>query len=235
MLVAQKYQNQLKRIKKQITKSYENFQDNVKRFNFFRKFVFQTSISEADRQVLNETKKPIIEINSLEAFISRLRGEFSKQEPSISVRLLDHSQVDPNLPLILEGHLRSIFCEANHNGCEYEVYTDSLSGGFSAMKVWTEYVHEKSFDQVIKMGRVYDPTLVGFDPLAVLPHKGDGRYCFELFPKTKEEFQTEYPDVDLSQIKFSSNVEGFSWSYQNQQEEILLLCDFYEKRNVLKN
>lgn len=232
-MIAQVHQDQLNRIKKNIEKSHEYFQDNVKRFNYFRQFVFQSSLSEADRVALKETKKPILEFNSLEAFISRLRGEFSKQEPSIAVRLLDHSGLDPNLPLILEGHLRSIFDEANHNGCSYEVYTDILSGGFSAMKIWTEYQHEKSFDQVIKIGRVYDPTLVGFDPLAVLPHKGDGRYCFELIPKTKEEFQAEYPDIDLSTLKFS-RIEGFNWSYQSNQEEVLLLCDYYVKKKKSK-
>lgn len=233
-MVAQAHQDQLSAIKKNIEKSREYFQENVKRFNYFRQFVFQSSLSEADRVALRETNKPILEFNSLEAFISRLRGEFSKQEPSVAVRLLDHSGLDPNLPLILEGHLRSIFDEANHNGCSYEVYTDILSGGFSAMKVWTEYQHEKSFDQTIKIGRVYDPTLVGFDPLAILPHKGDGRYCFELIPKTKEEFQAEYPDIDLSTIKFSKNLQGFNWSYQNQQEEVLLLCDYYVKKKKSK-
>lgn len=233
-MVAKAHQDQLSAIKKNIEKSHEYFQDNVKRFNYFRQFVFQSSLSEADRAALQKTKKPILEFNSLEAFISRLRGEFSKQEPSIAVRLLDHSGLNPNLPLILEGHLRSIFNEANHNGCSYEVYTDILSGGFSAMKVWTEYQHEKSFDQVIKIGRVYDPTLVGFDPLAVLPHKGDGRYCFELTPKTKEEFQVEYPDLDLSTLKFSTGLKSFNWSYQSNQEEVLLLCDYYVKKKKAK-
>ncbi len=233
-MIAQVHQDQLSAIKKNIEKSYEYFQANVKRFNEFRQFVFHSSLSKVDRAVLHETKKPILEFNSLEAFISRLRGEFSKQEPSITVRLFEQSGLDPNLPLILEGHLRSIFDEANHNGCFYEVYTDILSGGFSAMKVWTDYQHEKSFDQVIKIGRVYDPTLVGFDPLAVLPHKGDGRYCFELITKTKQEFQAEYPEVDLSTLKFSPRLEGFNWSYQNQQEEILLLCDYFVKKKKAK-
>lgn len=122
-MVAQIHQDQLSAIKKNIEKSYEYFQDNVKRFNDFRQFVFQSSLSKGDRAILRETKKPILEFNSLEAFISRLRGEFSKQEPSIAVRLLDQNGLDPNLPPILEGHLRSIFDEANHNGCSYEVYT----------------------------------------------------------------------------------------------------------------
>ncbi|WP_218813992.1 hypothetical protein [Rickettsiella endosymbiont of Dermanyssus gallinae] len=234
MPIASTHQDQLKRLKTNIEKSYCFFEDNIKRFNFFRKFVFETSLSEKDIKALKLTGKPILEFNTLEAYISRLRGEFSKQEPSIAVRLLDHSQLHPELPLLLEAHLRSIFCEANHNGCEYEVYTDILSGGFSAIRVWTDYLHEKSFDQVIKMARVYDPTLVGFDPLAVLPHKGDGCYCFELVPKTKKEFQSEFPHIDLSSLKFNREIKGFSWSYQGNQEDILLVCDYYEKKQVPK-
>jgi len=137
--------------------------------------------------------------------------------------------------LFLEAHLRAIFCEANnHNSCEYEVYTDTLSGGFSVVRVWTDYIHEKSFEQAIKIARVADPTLVGFDPLAVLPHKGDGRFCYELIPKTKKEFQSEFPHIDLSSLKFNQELNGFSWSYQGNQEEILLVCDYYVKKQTPK-
>ncbi len=91
-----------------------------------------------------------------------------------------------------------------------------------------------SFNQVIKFDRVYDPTLVGFDPLARAPHKGDGRFCFELFPKSREEFEQENPSIDLSGVDFTRNVEGFNWSYSNNQEDILLVCDFYEKKKKRK-
>jgi hypothetical protein len=89
-------------------------------------------------------------------------------------------------------------------------------------------------NQVIKFERVYDPTLVGFDPLARTPHKGDGRYCFELFPKSRVEFEAEYPNIDLSSISFTRNLQGFNWSYSNNQEDILLMCDFYEKQKKTK-
>ena len=56
-MVAQVHQDQLTRIKKNIERSHEYFQDNVKRFNYFRQFVFQSSLSEADRAALKETKK----------------------------------------------------------------------------------------------------------------------------------------------------------------------------------
>ena len=232
--VAKKYVDQLPRLMKSVRNAYSYWQPNYKTFNDFRRFVFDTSLSEDDKMVLDTLKKPQIEFNILEAYISRLRGEFAKQEPSIVVMADDGAQIDSQTIEVVGSHLRHILFDANKNGCEYNVYTDLLSGGYSAIKVWTEYAHSMSMNQIIRFERVYDPTLVGFDPLARDPHKGDGRFCFELFPKSKEEFAEEYPDIDLREINFTRNVEGFNWSYANNQEDILLICDFYEKKKRRK-
>lgn len=234
MEIAKKYQDELPRLKKCVQSTYSYFQPNYKRFNEFRRFVFDSSLTDDDKMVLDALKKPKIEFNIGEAYISRLRGEFSKQQPSIIVTADDGAKVSSDVIDLVQSHLRHALFEANTNGCEYNVYTDILSGGFSAIKVWTEYAHPMAFHQVIKFDRVYDPTLVGFDPLARQPHKGDGRFCFELFPKSREEFEQEYPNIDLRGIDFTRNVEGFNWSYSNNQEDILLLCDFYEKKKKRK-
>ncbi len=234
MEIAKKYVEELPRLKKNVRNTYTYFQPNYKRFNEFRRFVFDSSLTDDDKLVLDALKKPKIEFNIGEAYISRLRGEFSKQQPSIVVTADDGAKVSSELIDTVENHLRHILFDANKNGCEYNVYTDILSGGFSAIKVTTEYAHSMSFNQVIKFDRVYDPTLVGFDPLARQPHKGDGRFCFELFPKSREEFEEEYPNIDLHGVDFTRNVDGFNWSYSNNQEEILLICDFYEKKKRRK-
>lgn len=233
-MVAKHIQDELPRLKKGVKNFSTYFEPNFKRFNYFRKFVFDSSLGDDDKMVLEALKKPQIEFNIGEAYISRLRGEFSKQEPSVTVTAEDGRSVSSELLATVKAHLRHIIFDANKNSCEYQVYTDILSGGFSAIKIWTEYAHPMSFEQVIKFDRVYDPTLVGFDPLARAPHKGDGRYCFELFPKSREEFEEEYPNIDLSGIDFTRHVEGFNWSYSNNQEDILLLCDYYEKKKKRK-
>jgi hypothetical protein len=234
MEVASKHQAQLNRLKKDVRNTHTYWKPNYDSFNEFRRFVFDTSLTDDDKMVLEALKKPQIEFNILEAYISRLRGEFSKQEPSVIITAEDNSDVKSDTIEVVKGHLKHIFSQANKDGCEYAVYTDLLSGGFSAMKVWTEYANEMSFDQVIKFGRVYDPTLVGFDPLARDPHKGDGRFAFELYPKSRIEFEEEYPDIDLSGVDFTRAVEGFNWSYSNNQEDILLICDFFEKKRKRK-
>ncbi len=234
MELAAKHKDQLRRIKNIIKDQQEYWQPNVQRYHMFRRFVYDTSLNEGDKAVLNALNKPELEFNILEAYLSRLCGEFSKQIPSVEVRADDGAPVDPAVLDIVEGHIRHILDDANRSGCEYNSYRDSLSGGFSALKVWTEYAHPMSFNQVIKLGRIFDPTLCGFDPLAKEPSKCDGRFCFELYPKSKIEFEEEYPEVALDGIAFSREFDGFNWSYSNSKQEILLVCDYYEKKRKRK-
>ena len=206
------------------------FKQNYDRFHEFRKYVFETSISESQRTMLRTLKKPIIEANILEAYISRLLGEFAKHEPSIDVTPAEGVPIDPQVIDVVEGYIRHIIYEANKNSMSYEVYKDLLSGGFSVIKVWTEYASPMSMKQIIKTARVFEPTLCGFDPMARTSHKADGQYCFELFPMTEDDFNRAYPDANKA-ISYTRNVEEFSWSYRNeQQKKITLVADYYEKK-----
>lgn len=228
--VAGRYQDQLTRIKTNIRTSYDSFKHNYDRFNEFRRFVFDSSLKEEDITLLMTMSKPQLEFNILEAYISRLLGEFSKQEPSIEVSTEDESLADPKVVDLVEAHLRhALFDNKNHHA-KYEIYKDLLSGGWSVGKIATEYANPMSFNQNITFDRVYDPTLCGFDHLARYTHKGDGTYCFELVPKSKTEFKEEWPDIDVSQLNFHRYFGQFQWAYLNDKTEIILVADYYEKK-----
>ena len=87
-----------------------------------------------------------------------------------------------------------------------------------------------SFNQIFKLDRAYDPCLVGYDQLARYSHKGDGRFCFELFPKEIETFKEENPDVRTDKISFNRQFAGFNWSYLNGNEKIVMVADYYKKK-----
>lgn len=230
--VAKKYQDELKRIKKNVDYFRDYFRPNCDRFNESRKFIFDTSLDMMDLQLLSEIQKPQIEFNYGEAYLSRLIGEFSKQEPSITVSASDMVDVDPTtLDTIkfVDGYIRHILFKANNDSFEDAVYKDTLSGGFSAIRVWTDYCHDMSFNQDIYLGKCFSATLVGFDPLAQLAHKGDGNYCFELYPKRLEDFKREY-DVPLENLKFGADINGYKWTYRNNKDKMVLVCDYYEKK-----
>lgn len=228
--VADKYKGQLKRIKRNIETSHAGFDKNNKRFHLFFKFVFQTAISENDETSLKTAGKPIIECNVTNAPISRLCGEFSKQMPSIKVMGENGMPVQPEVIEVVEGHIRHIIDDGNKHNAQYKIYKDQLGGGFSNWKVFTDYAHELSMDQIIKIRKCYEATMVGFDQNAREASKSDSEYCFEFFPMPKEKFIIEHPGVDVSTLSYNQQDENLSWSYTADQQNIILVCDYYEKK-----
>ena len=228
----------LERIKKNIATSYSYQNDNNRRYHDFRKYVFKSSISEQQKTVLGQLKKPVVEANILPAYIARLMGEFAKHEPSIEVSPAEGVPVGQDVIDVVEGHIRHIIYEANKNSFSAEIYKDTLSGGFSAFKVYTDYATPMSFNQNIFWEKCFDPTLVGYDPMARHSHKGDGQFIFEIFPMTYDDFSREYPDNDASRLTYtqninadSGNIQGFNWSYKDaQNQKVLLVVDYFEKK-----
>ena len=217
-------------IKNNVRTAYTYFKENYQRYHTFRRWVFKESVTDQQRAMLSQLGRPLVEFNILDAYISRLLGEFAMQEPSINISPADGTIVPQQILDIVEGHLRHIISEADKNSFSYEVYKDLLSGGFSVGKVWTDYAHRMSMNQEIKFARVFDPTLAGFDPMARAPHKGDGRYSFELFPMTLADVEMKFPNLDISDVSFNQDVQGFNWAYKDMMSnKILLLADYYEK------
>ena len=235
--IAKKHTDRLVELKKSVEEAQEYFRDNVQRYEKFMKFVFKTSLNDMEDGTLADRGMPTIEFNILEAYISRLRGEFAKQQPSLMVRAADgvplsmlNKEFTATLEVV-EAHLRAVFFDGANDMLEYNIYSDLLAGGFSVLKVYTDYINEMSFEQNICVERAFDPTLCVFDPLARTSHKGDGRFCAELYPMTKEEFEDKFGADALEGMKFTRSLSGFDWSFQNEQEEIVLVCDYYEKQN----
>lgn len=238
--IAKKHTDRLKELKKSVEEAQQYFRENVNRYERFTSFVFDSSLTNNengnDDATLADRGMPTIEFNILEAYISRLRGEFAKQQPSLTVRAADgvplsmlNKQFTATLEVV-EAHLRAIFFDGSNDMLEYNIYSDLLAGGFSVMKLYTDYINEMSFEQNICIERAFDPTLCVFDPLARTSHKGDGRFCGELHPMTKDEFEDKFGTDALNDMKFTRSLSGFDWSFQNEQEDIVLVCDYYEKQ-----
>lgn len=229
MEVAKTYQQQLERIKSSVKRAHDYFLPNYDRYNEFRRFVFESSLKSEELTLLTTLSKPQLEFNVLEAYISRLLGEFSKQEPDIEVSADDQNKSDAMTIKVVEQHLRHTLTDSRNYNTRYEIYKDLLSGGFSTLKITTKYPYPMSSHQIIDIERC-EPTLCGFDQLARYSHKGDGRFCFEMFPKSEDEFHEEYPDISTDQLSFRRDFAGFNWSYLNDSSKILLVVDYYEKK-----
>lgn len=220
-------------IKDDIENGYLYFKNNYIRYNDFIRFVFKSNITPADASVNQQLQKPNLEFNILEAYISRLCGEFSKMDPGFTVRAKEGVQlINPDIIELVEAHLKAAFGDGGKHSLSYHLYRDILAGGYSVAKLYTDYANEMSFDQQIYVERVFDPTLTVFDPLARQSHKGDGRFACELFPKSAGEAEELYGSDVLKGLEFvrASSVENFNWSYRNQKEDIILFAEYYRKK-----
>lgn len=231
-LMSPKQKKQLKYMKESVAEWYRYFKDNNEYYCKMRNFVFKTTVPKDQEVALDALKRPAIGFNILEMFLSRQRGEFAKHEPDVFGRADDNTSVPPQLLDLVEGALRYSLHEANEDGFEYEIYSETSSGGYATAKVYRDYRDEFSFEQVIKMEKSFDSLLVGFDPLARKKHKGDGDFCFEIFPLTETEFKNRFENIDVKSLKFSASpsFDDFTFSYYSGNKKMILLCYFYQKR-----
>lgn len=227
--VAKKHKERLKDIQEKVKDTLLAQKENSNRYYEFREFAFKTGLSEADRSALRNLQRPIIEFNITNAPLSRLAGEFSKQEPAIYVEKSGDSQVSDELVDIVEGHIRHILWEAKKRNVEYETYRNSLAGGFSALEVRVDYKNDYTFQQEIFVDAVYDPTLVGFAPNTNDSTKSDSDYYFQLVPLSLSQFQREFPDVDTSKMSFRKSSKIMNWTYAEKGgKKMVVVCYFYE-------
>lgn len=220
-------------IKGDIEKGWLYFQNNYKIFNDFMRFVFKSTMVPAETSVNQELQKPNMEWNIIEAFVSRLCGEFSKMDAGFSVRAKEGVKLmNPDIIDLVEAHLKAAFGGGDVNQLSYHLYRNLIAGGYDVAKIFTDYADEMSFDQKIYIEPVFDPTLTVFDPLARKSHKGDGRFACELFPKSAGEAEEIYGSDILKGIQFAreTSVGSFNWSYRNQKEDIMLFAEYFKKR-----
>jgi hypothetical protein len=229
-----KQRKKFEKAKKNIEKSYQYFKPNYDRFNKFVQMVFVTTLSAQEKQWLQSKNRPPMEFNIMEPYISRLRGEYVKSQYEVKCGGKDGKEIDPALIDFVEGHMRHIFHEMRTKSVQYDIITDTLVGGFAGAKVYTDYSSERSFHQDIFVKPVWDATMFGFDMMAKEEDKNDGDFYWEAYPQSKEQFEKDYPDIDLIGIAQSNAFSSIKWSYRTDNEEIVLLMDYYYKKKVKK-
>ena len=218
-------EKKLKSIKKMINAAVKSFDENCKIFHNNRNFLFISNIDADNRLILKKLGDPVAEFNVLNAYVSRLLGEYAKQRISIFVKpeKMNPSQKEIDGCKFISGIIKSKIDSIDN----YEIGRDVLTGGFSSIKVYIDYVNKNSFDLDIFPKKAYNPTLVFYDPNATEKTKSDARYYFELIPIPKETLIHEYENLnDFVSLKVNNyNLDNYS----NENEKMVLICHFYLK------
>ena len=154
---------------------------------------------EDERQEREADGRPCLTINILAQNVRQVTGQIRSLNPAIKVTAAD-SAANKDTAEILEGMIRHI---ENKSGATsvYEAATESAAA--SSIGYWrirADYAEGDTFDQELKIERVYNPFSVFLDPFAKDPTRKDARYGFVVEEMPKEEFEEAYPDATVNSI-----------------------------------
>ena len=152
--------------------------------------------------------RPCLTINILAQNVRQVTGQIRSLNPAIKVTAAD-SAANKDTAEVIEGMIRHIENKSDASSV-YEAATESAAA--SSIGYWrirADYAEGDTFDQELKIERVFNPFSVFLDPFAKDPTRKDARYGFVVAEVPKEEFKEQYPDAQVSAITSDHKLPNF--------------------------
>lgn len=170
--------------------------------------------------------KPCYEFNRTRQMIRRVTGQQLQNKPQIKVRPTEDGDYD--LAEVLNGLIRNIELQSNAETSYDTAFQYSCGGGYGVLRVVSEYEHDYSMDQCLKIKTVYDPFTVFFDPASREFDRSDARYCFVTEMIAKSEFKQRWPNKDM--VDFDSPALTVSERQWYAEDEVRIAEYWYKEK-----
>lgn len=159
--------------------------------------------------------RPCLTINRLVQFLRQVTGDLRQVNPAINISGAD-SNASPEMVEIYEGIIRQIQ-NASDASSVYEAAAESAAAcSMGFFRVLTEYEAEDSFNQEIRIKRIYNPFSVLFDPAAREATRSDAQWVFVTDKMEKDAFEAEYPGKSGISVPEPSIDDSEHWSSAGQ-------------------
>jgi Phage P22-like portal protein len=169
-------------------------------------------------------EKPVLTINKVRQHNLQIINDAKKNKPGIKCYPVGNGATAESAQAI-QALFRHIEYRSNATTAYGTAAAFQVNGGIGYIRVGTEYVDERSFDQEIKIWRVMDPLTVFLDPEAKEEDKSDSRYGFIFDDVQKDEFDKMYPEwADIATAQNSiDDAEGWV------RTDYVRICEYYRK------
>ena len=161
-----------------------------------------------ERQERESEGRPCLTVNILAQNVRQVTGQIRSLNPAIKVTAAD-SAANKDTAEVIEGMIRHIENKSDASSV-YEAATESAAA--SSIGYWrirADYAEGDTFDQELKIERVFNPFAVFLDPFAKDPTRKDARYGFIVAEMPKEDFKAEYPDAQVMDITGDHRIPNF--------------------------
>jgi len=209
-----------------IKKWDDNWRFNTQQYHEFVSFVMGSQWTEDESKLFIDYKKIPLSFNKLAPLINHLLGEQRQNTPNLQV------VPDEGVPLetakVREALVKDISLNSDSKRVYQTAFQQASIGGFGAFLIDTEYKDNRSFDLVIVLREVKDPTHCYWDISAESPSKTDGMRAGQRFRMSRKMFAKEYGEDIEKQIGTQANYDEGSatgWIFSNDKE-ITVIRDY---------
>lgn len=203
--------------------SYSN--ENIVRGKADVDFCFRDQWNTVERSEFMRLSKPPLQYNVTYDAVKKAVAENRKNRPDLMVRSLNGKASQEELTL-RANLLRTIAYQNQHDLVYQTAFKSAVSLGFGAFQVDVDFESPRSFNKVIKLRIITDPTTCSWDPTALMPHKGDGNFCSRSYVFTEDEFFATYPYI----LDPQSWIDPFMLlDYQSQTRNLIVVQDRFVK------
>lgn len=169
--------------------------------------------------------KPTLEFNLLGTFATQQINTMRQNRPQISVIPVDDG-ADNEVAKILGGLIKDTEEASNAEDANDQAAENAVKGGLGFIRIITDYVDDKSFNQEPRFVPIENPEAVLFDPLSRRLDGSDATKCLVAEWVDKTQIEEQY-GKDASDF----DVDGAS-EWHNQPDNTVLIAEYFYKVDV---
>lgn len=207
-----------KRGRKSQEKENTEFRDDVR-------FAFDPDSQwpEAIRKQREIDMRPCITVNRMPQFINQVVNDYRQNTPAISVRPVDDG-ADVDTAEVFTGLVRHIERNSGAEMAKENALLYAVSGGKGFYRVLTDYV-PNSFNQDIQIKPILNSLTVTYDCDDTSLDGSGWRWCFIEEEYSKERFEAEFPDEDIT--SWVSAEDDYGWTRDDGDR--IRVAEYYYK------
>lgn len=206
------------------------FKSNDEAYHDSMQFVMGEQWTSREADVLKSYKKPPMTFNKLAPLINHLLGELRLNTPALEVKPIT-MEVKPEVVSVREALVKSISLHSHAKQAYQQAGQQAFIGGYGALRVQTEYEHDYSFEQTLRIYGVQDPTKCYWDVKALHPCKIDGEHCGYSYSMSRTLFRKKYgKDIE----KRIGDMSGLTDRVLFSSDEQVEIIHHYERTRKTK-
>ena len=223
-----------RKIRQRVKKWDDDWRFNKDQYHEFTSFVMGSQWTEDESKLFIDYKKIPLSFNKLAPLVNHLLGEQRQNTPNLQV--VPDKSVSTETASVREALVKDISLNSNAKMIYQTAFQQAAIGGFGAYVIDTEYENERSFNLIIVLRAIKDPSWCYWDVSARSPCKTDGMSAGTRTRMSRKMFASIYGDDIEKQIGSEANYDEGSatgWIFSTD-DEITIIEDYEREYEISK-